>query len=146
MNSLPLFVASTQPELVKTDKPKPSSKESFVTELLVSKYCSDYLALLLPMLGYQTLIAKDSWVSWISPVKIDKSLLQEFNVDAQRVRFIYPKQNQNLYDLTVKALLAGTSHCVVVVADYFNDEQLEIINNAAKHGETMALLVSHRHD
>lgn len=125
---------------------KANTTRNYITELLVSKYCDDYLSLLLPMLGHQARVNGGRWISWISPARIDKSLLQEFSVDAHKVRFVYPKQQQDLFDLTHKALVAGTSHCVVVVSDFFTPEQLAALNTAAKFGNTMALVVSRRED
>jgi len=122
----------------------PARNVDHITELLVSKYCPDYLQLLLPMLGHQTQVSGERWITWISTQKMDKTQLQNFGVDIKKVRFVYPKSHQVIFDLVAQALVTGNSHCVVAVNENFLTEQLYLLNEAAKQGNTMGILVSGR--
>ncbi|BFM06983.1 SulA-like leucine-rich domain-containing protein [Halioxenophilus aromaticivorans] len=122
----------------------PASNSDHITELLVSKYCPDYLQLLLPMLSHQSRIAGSRWITWIANSKLDKQLLESFGVDTQKVRFVYPRDTDVIFDLVEEALVAGNSHCVVAVNENFLAEQMHLLNSAAKFGNAMGILVSHR--
>lgn len=139
--SLPIhFAPSTKPE----PHPYRQNDVDHITELLVSKYCPDYLQLLLPMLSHQSNHCGERWITWITTTKVDKRLLAQFGVNIQKVRFVYPKSDHVIFDLVVSALDAGNSHCVVALNENFLPEQLHLLNTAAKQGNTMGILVSCR--
>ena len=138
--SLPLDFNTPTPAVQNT----PIGNIDHITELLVSKYCPDYLQLLLPMLSHQSRMAGSRWITWIAQSKLDKQLLESFGVDTQQVRFVYPRSCDVIFDLVEQALVSGNSHCVVAVNENFLPEQLHLLNTAATQGNTMGILVSSR--
>lgn len=125
-------------------KSVPASNVDHITELLVSKYCPDYLQLLLPMLSHQSRLAGHRWITWIASSKLDKQLLESFGIDTGKVRFVYPRSCDVIFDLVEQALVTGNSHCVVALNENFLPEQLHLLNDAARLGSTMGILVSSR--
>lgn len=117
---------------------------SNITQLVISKYCSNLDQLLLPMIARQTQLAGNRWVSWISDEVIDKNVLLDYGVNLKNLRIIYPNNTSDLYSVTEKALITGTSHCVVAIFDGFNDQQLEQLTQAANTGNCSGLLVTHQ--
>lgn len=140
--SLPLYLSSPQASI--SNPRHTHEKSDHITELLVSKYCPDYLQLLLPMLGHQSKISGSRWITWIATSKLDKAMLESFGVDTSKVRFVYPKSTHVIFDLVADALNAGNSHCVVALNENFLPEQMHLLNTAARNGDTMGILVSSR--
>ncbi|WP_317928709.1 hypothetical protein [Halioxenophilus sp. WMMB6] len=122
----------------------------YITELLVSRYCPDYLPLLLPMLNYQSRVSGNRWITWISATRPDPELFTQFGLNNSCVRFVYTSSKHDLYQLTHQALQAGNSHCVVAIQEAanatnkFNPEQLAALNAAAKLGGSLGLFVTSR--
>lgn len=124
--------------------PQTSTVLSNITQLVISKYCANLDQLLLPMIARQTQLAGNRWVSWVSDEVIDKNVLLDYGVNLKKLRIIYPNNTSDLHAVTEKALVAGTSHCVVAIFDGFSDQQLAQLTQAANTGNCSGLLVTHQ--
>ncbi|MCE2026893.1 SulA-like leucine-rich domain-containing protein [Sessilibacter corallicola] len=124
---------------------KPSSHcRSHITELVISKFCSNLEQMLLPMLSFQTQSNNNRWVTWVSNNTIDKNLLLDFGVELDFLRMIYPKNQTDLFSLTSKALSTGNSQCVVSIFDSITEQQRIELNKAAELGQCTGILVTLR--
>lgn len=121
-----------------------SARQDYVTELLVSKYCPDYLNLLLSMLSYQASHSGGRWITWVSSERLTKQQFTGFAIDLTRVRFVTGNSTEEVHQLAQKALAAGNSHCVVVEQDAFSDDHKQALSTVAAAGNSMAMLVSNR--
>lgn len=127
-----------------TNAGKTPASESNITELVISKFCSNLEQMLLPMLSFQTVSSGDRWVTWVSRNTIDKNLLLDFGVQLDHLRLIYPKTQTDSFSLTLKALSTGNSQCVVSIFDSINEQQRVELNKAAQIGNSTGLIVTLR--
>lgn len=126
------------------DSGKATAPQSNITELVISKFCSNLEQMLLPMLSFQTRSSGDRWVTWVSDDTIDKNVLLNYGVYLDHLRMIYPKNQTDLFSLTLKALSTGNSQCVVSIFDSISEQQREELNRAAKEGNCTGILVTLR--
>ncbi len=118
--------------------------QSNITELVISKFCSNLEQMLLPMLSFQTASSGDRWVTWVSSSTIDKNLLLDFGVQLDHLRLIYPKNQTDLFSLTSKALSTGNSQCVVSIFESITEQQRIEFNKAAEIGKSTGIVVTLR--
>jgi cell division inhibitor SulA len=129
--------------LVKADLHQSPAPEVSVTELILTRHSPDQAMVLLPMMSH---LSKNSsrWVTWISPHKIDRSILDSYGVDTSKVRIIYANEGQDSRWLIWEALQAGTSECVIATPGSLTEGEMEHLRQAANKGQSHGLLIHYR--
>ncbi|GAA5317223.1 MAG: hypothetical protein AseanaTS_24270 [Candidatus Pelagadaptatus aseana] len=114
-----------------------------VTELILTKHSPDQAVLILPMVSH---LSQNSsrWVTWISPHKIDRSILNSYGVDTSKLRILYTEDGSDNRWLIWEALKAGTSECVIATPGSLTEDEMAHLKHAANQGKTRGLMIHYR--
>ena len=119
------------------------SHQSSITELVLTQHSPDEHLLLLPMVAHLSRIT-DRWITWVSPTRIDKSLLTSFGVDTNKIRLIQCDTEEDRRWILWEALSTGTSHTVIAAPGALSAEALSHLESAAHKGNSRGLLIRYR--
>ena len=117
---------------------------SGVTELILSAGQPEQLSMVLPMLAHLSRQDDERWITWIAPRSISRELLEQFGVDAQKLRLIHPPQTSDHCWILWEALSTGTSHTVVASPGVICDRDMKRLEHAAYMGNSRGLLLRFR--
>ncbi len=115
-----------------------------VTELVLAANEPQQLAMVLPMIAHLSHKETDRWITWIAPQGIDRSLLETFGVDTQRLRLIHSPNHQDYNWVIWEALRTGTSHTVIANVGALPEKAIRQLNEAAHVGHCDGLLLRFR--
>ncbi|MRI34195.1 hypothetical protein EOPP23_14470 [Endozoicomonas sp. OPT23] len=126
---------------------KQKRKLGSVNELILSDnpWQSDFI--LTPILNQ---LADNSEQRWLTLVLSDdasdktRSWLKQSGINHTKVQVINPKGKADLLELTRKALASGTSHTVISWLNEVDNENLDLLESAAKNGHCQALAIRSR--
>lgn len=113
-----------------------------ITEIVLAH--SQSLSFVLPSLAFLSQQNTDRWLTWLPPTTITKRLLQNYNFDFSRTRFVYPKNSEHAFWLFWEALTEGNSHMVVGAPGPLTERQLARLERAAAVGDCSGLLLRDR--
>lgn len=113
-----------------------------ITEIVLAH--SQSLSFVLPSLAFLSQQNTDRWLTWLPPTTITKRLLQSYDFDFSRTRFVYPKNNEQAFWLFWEALAEGNSHMVVGAPGPLSEQQLARLERAATVGDCSGLLLRDR--
>lgn len=125
-------------------QPKRQPVSSGVTELVLAANEPQQLAMVLPMIAHLSHKETDRWITWIAPQGIDRSLLEAFGVDTQRLRLIHSPSNKDYCWVIWEALRTGTSHTVIANIEALPEKAINQLNEAAHVGHCDGLLLRFR--
>lgn len=116
---------------------------SGITELVLTEHSPDAQLLLLPMLAHLSR-NHERWVTWISPTAIDRTTLDAYGVDMNRLRIIRCEDEESTRWILWEALNTGTSHTVIATPGELNDSGFAHLEEAAHASNSRALLIRYR--
>lgn len=114
-----------------------------VTELVLTKHCTDDAMIVLPMIAHLS-NNSDRWLTWIISTPIDKQLLESFGINTSKLRLIHVDKQQDQKWLITEALKNGTSHCVIANPEMINSSDVKFFQKSAQQGHCHGLLISYR--
>jgi cell division inhibitor SulA len=141
----PALIALNTNEPFKTEqKPKTDVHEANVTEIILTKDKADCIQLLLPMLTH--LNQDQRWLAWVDPpIQLLKQWGQEHDTSAtQDIMILRSNDNYSAFELTEKALNAGTCHAVIVWTDKLSNEEFYKLESASSKGDSHGIILRYR--
>jgi len=104
----------------------------------------DYRNLLLPTLAWQTHHNNQRWITWIASQFIDKSMLEEYDVNLSSLRMIVDSHSDySSFKLLLTALKNNRSSMVIASLPSLPDAQHRELEQAAAQGDCQALILIH---
>lgn len=124
-------------------QPASSSRASLgsITELVLTHNAPDQTCILLPMLAHLSHSNQDRWLTWISPGPIDRQLLDQYGVDASKLRLIHIPSDQDSRWVVWQALAEGNSHTVIASPGLLGDREIARFEEAALAGNCQGLML-----
>jgi cell division inhibitor SulA len=118
------------------------SAQAGISEIILATDSALQPMYLLPILSQMSLDKR--WLMWVADEpSISRNWLSSLGVDASEILHITSEQNC-LLEVCRKALAAGTGHLIIEWPGKISDHELEELENAAKQGNSHALLVRRR--
>jgi cell division inhibitor SulA len=142
---------SQKPALVEVkSKTRLKTVESFkthaanVTEIILTRDKADCIQLLLPMLTH--LNQDQRWLAWVDPpIQLLKQWGQEHDTSAtEDIMILRSNDNYSAFELTEKALNAGTCHAVIVWTDKLSNEEFYKLESASSKGDSHGIILRYR--
>lgn len=87
----------------------------------------------------------DRWLTWIAPGPIDRKLLEQYGVDARKLRLIHLPSDQDNRWIIWQALAEGNSHTVIASPGLLSDKEIARFEEAAQAGNCQGLMLRLRH-
>ncbi|MFT7186104.1 MAG: cell division inhibitor SulA [Pseudohongiellaceae bacterium] len=137
-----------KPALVELNTKKNSktdTHEANVTEIILTKDKADCIQLLLPMLTH--LNQDQRWLAWVDPpIQLLKQWGQEHDTSAtEDIMILRSNDNYSAFELTDKALNAGTCHAVIVWTDkQLSNEEFYKLESASSKGDSHGIILRYR--
>jgi cell division inhibitor SulA len=118
--------------------------EANVTEIILTKDKADCIQLLLPMLTH--LNQDQRWLAWVDPpIQLLKQWGQEHDKSAtEDIMILRSNDNYSAFELTEKALNAGTCHAVIVWTDKLSNEEFYKLEAASSKGDSHGIILRYR--
>lgn len=114
-----------------------------LTEITYNQLLTSNSTLITSIFG--SLMQDNRWLAWVKlPHQIKKSDFIALGIDSRKVLSLKPDHKFSSYDLALKALQAGTCQTVVVNAEELSDNDLIILEIAAKTSNSIVLLMKIR--
>ena len=115
-----------------------------VTEIILTKEKADCIQLLLPMLTH--LNQDQRWLAWVDPpIQLLKQWGQEHDTSAtEDIMILRSNDNHSAFELTEKALKAGTCHAVIVWTDKLSNEEFYKLESASSQGDSHGIILRYR--
>lgn len=131
-------------ELSPAKTPKTETHEANVTEIILTKDKADCIQLLLPMLTH--LNQDKRWLAWVDPpIQLLKQWGQEHDTSAtQDIMILRSNDNHSAFELTEKALNAGTCHAVIVWTDKLSNDEFYQLESASSKGDSHGIILRYR--
>jgi len=128
-------------------KPKANEAEAHeanVTEIILTKDKADCIQLLLPMLTH--LNQDQRWLAWIDPpIQLLKQWGQEHDKSAtEDIMILRSNDSHSAFELTEKALNAGTCHAVIVWTNNLNNDEFSKLEAASSKGDSHGIILRYR--
>lgn len=117
--------------------------QTAITELVLTKHSPDQAMVLLPMISHLT-HTSDRWVTWVMDQRVSKQQLQSYGIDTQKLQILYAPAGENSRWMIWEALNSGTSECVIGTPGALNQQELQYMELAAKHGSCRGLMISYK--
>lgn len=133
------------PELLKVEPEQAIDvHEANVTEIILTKEKADCIQLLLPMLTH--LNQDQRWLAWVDPpIQLLKQWGQEHDTSAtEDIMILRSNDNHSAFELTEKALKAGTCHAVIVWTDKLSNEEFYKLESASSQGDSHGIILRYR--
>jgi len=143
--STQLKASNSQKTLLKLKpEPKVQTPEANVTEIILTRDKADCIQLLLPMLTH--LNQDHRWLAWIDPpIQLLKQWGQEHDTSAtEDIMILRSNNNHSAFELTEKALNAGTCHAVIVWTDKLSNEEFSKLESASSKGDSHGIILRYR--
>ena len=123
---------------------KVESPKANVTEIILTRDKADCIQLLLPMLTH--LNQDHRWLAWIDPpIQLLKQWGQEHDTSAtEDIMILRSNSNHSAFELTEKALNAGTCHAVIVWTDKLSNEEFSKLESASSKGDSHGIILRYR--
>lgn len=118
--------------------------QGILTELVLTQGAANSWAMVMPMIAHLSQQNDGRWLTWVTREAIPHRLLQDFNVDTQRLRLVHCKDSEQQLWVTWDALTLGNSHTVIASPGKLNRRDLAHLEKAANHGQCQALLLRER--
>ena len=142
--------SSSAPVICKPDfqeptiQPETKKHEANVTEIILTKDKADCIQLLLPMLTH--LNQDQRWLAWVDPpIQLLKQWGQENNTTAtEDIMILRSNNTHSAFELTEKAMNAGTCHAVIVWTDKLNNEEFSKLEEASSKGNSHGIILRYR--
>ena len=121
---------------IQANKPKAN-----VTEIIIAKDKVDSIQLLLPML---TKLNQDKrWLAWIDP---PIQLLKEWQTNhhelaTEEIMILRSSESNSAFQLSKKALEAGTCHAVIAWTNVLNNEEFSQLEKASSLGNSHGIIL-----
>lgn len=120
-----------------------ANSQGKVTEIVMHDDDLNNMPMLMPLLAQ--LSRDDRWFVWVAPpIVLPKALLTDAGIDLNKVILLKPDENHSVYDLSRQALKSGTSHAVITWPGYLSEQELEGLEEAARHGESHGIVIRGR--
>ncbi len=104
----------------------------------------DYRNLLLPTLAWQTRHNNQRWITWIASQFIEKSMLEEYDVNLSSLRMIVDSHSDySSFKLLLTALKNNRSSMVIASLPSVSDSQHSELEQAALQGNCQAIILIH---
>lgn len=115
-----------------------------VTEIVLAKDTVDSIQLVLPMLI--NLHQETRWLAWIDP---PIQLLKEWQKTHQSsalndIMILRSNENLSVYELSKRALEAGTCHAVIAWTNTLNQEEFSKLETASSKGNSHGIILKSR--
>jgi len=125
-------------------EPKIEVHEANVTEIILTRDKADCIQLLLPMLTH--LNQDHRWLAWVDPpIQLLKQWGQEHDTSAtEDIMILRSNDNHSAFELTEKALNAGTCHAVIVWTDKLSNEEFYKLESASSKGDSHGIILRYR--
>lgn len=115
-----------------------------ITQWIIGQGIVDYRNLLLPTLAWQTHHNNQRWITWIASQFIEKSMLEEYDVNLSSLRMIVDSHSDySSYKLLLTALKNNRSSMVVASLPSLPDAQYRELEQAAAQGDCQAIILIH---
>jgi len=115
-----------------------------VTEIIIAKDKADSIQLLLPMLT--CLNQEKRWLAWIDPpIQLLKQWRETHNELAmEEIMILRSSETNSAYELSKKALEAGTCHAVIAWTKVLNNEEFNQLELASSTGNSHGIILRSR--
>ena len=124
-----------------------TEKPARITQWLIAKNNPgyvDYSNLLLPTLAWQTHHNNQRWITWIASQFIEKSMLEEYQVNLSSLRMIVDSHSDySSFKLLLTALRNNRSSMVIASLPSVSDVQQNELEKAAVQGNCQAIILIH---
>ena len=124
-------------------KVEPVNKAN-VTEIIIAKDKVDSIQLLLPML---TKLNQDKrWLAWIDPpIQLLKQWRKSHNeLATEEIMILRSSEQNSAFDLSKKALEAGTCHAVIAWTKVLNQTEFSQLEAASSTGHSHGIILRSR--
>lgn len=138
------FSHTQQTRLKLKPEPKVDTPKANVTEIILTREKADCIQLLLPMLTH--LNQDHRWLAWIDPpIQLLKQWGQEHDTSAtEDIMILRSNNNHSAFELTEKALNAGTCHAVIAWTDKLSNEEFSKLESASSQGDSHGIILRYR--
>jgi cell division inhibitor SulA len=142
--SLNRFVSKPAEPPVKSDSFKERRFKPNVTEIVLTRDKIESIQLILPMLI--NLHQEKRWLAWIDPpVQVLKEWQQAHNEKAlNEIMILRSSDNFSVFELSKRALEAGTCHAVIAWTDTLNQEEFSKLEIASAFGNSHGIILRSR--
>lgn len=122
---------------------KPEHKAN-VTEIIIAKDKVDSIQILLPMLT--KLNEEKRWLAWIDPpIQLLKHWRKTHNeLATEEIMILRSGGAISAFELSKKALEAGTCHAVIAWTKGLNQDEFEQLEQASSHGNSHGIILRSR--
>jgi cell division inhibitor SulA len=126
------------------DHRKTEASRANVTEIILTKDKADCIQMLLPMLTH--LNQEKRWLAWIDPpIQLLKQWRQTHETLAtEDIMILRSNDSHSAYELTEKALNAGTCHAVIVWTNKLSNNEFEQLEDASSKGNSHGIILRYR--
>ena len=128
------------PATVHPHHPQPYAPSGGITELVLTQRAPEQHQLLMPMIAHLSK-SHQRWLTWLTPRRIDRSLLEKYQVDFQAIRLIHTPENSDSRWILWEALALGNSHTVIASPGRLSEKDLKQLEAAAHEGGCQGLLL-----
>lgn len=115
-----------------------------IVEFVFPGEARQQLPLILPVLAHLTNTGDHRWLTCIGPQLLAKKDCRRYDLNWQRLLQVLPNQRCAVIDLAERALQAGKSHTVCVVADILGEQDLARLERAATLGNCRGIVIRNR--
>lgn len=115
-----------------------------IAEFIFPGEARQQLPLILPTLAHLTNNGDSRWLTCIGPQLLAKTDCRRYRLNWQRLLQVLPNQRCSVIDLAERALQAGKSHTVCVVAETLSAQDLARLERAAIAGHCHGIVIRGR--
>lgn len=115
-----------------------------IAEFIFPGEARQQLPLILPILAHLTNNGDPRWLTCIGPQLLAKMDCRRYRLNWQRLLQVLPNQRCSVIDLAERALQAGKSHTVCVVAETLTAQDLARLERAAIAGDCRGIVIRGR--
>lgn len=135
-----------QPYFELVDTPSDGAAESVqhIAEFIFPGEARQQLPLILPVLAHLTNNGDPRWLTCIGPQLLAKVDCRRYRLNWQRLLQVLPNARCSVIDLAERALQAGKSHTVCVVAETLSAEDMARLERAAIAGDCRGIVIRSR--
>jgi cell division inhibitor SulA len=115
-----------------------------VTEIIIAKNKADSIQMVLPMLSQ--LNQEQRWLAWIDPpIQLLKKWQETHQALAmEEIMILRSSDSISAYELSKRALEAGTCHAVIAWTDSLSQEEFEQLEHSSAKGNSHGIVLRHR--
>jgi cell division inhibitor SulA len=124
--------------------PDDNLSEQRIVEFVCPGDARQQLPLILPVLAHLSNTGDQRWLACIGPQLLTKSDCRRFRMNWQRVLQVLPNRRCAVIDMAERALQAGRSHTVCVIAESIDAQDLLRLERAAAAGNCRGIVIRSR--